>query len=48
MGRKSRAAEVVLKTLTPRARTNLYWSDRPLLRARPRDMRLLLARQLLA
>jgi len=45
MGRRGRAAEVALKSLNPRARTNLYWSDTPLLRAQLRDIGRLLKRQ---
>ncbi len=44
-GRRQRTAEVLAKALVPRARTNLYWSDPPLLRAQLRDIARLLRRQ---
>ncbi|MBD0274088.1 MAG: ATP-grasp domain-containing protein [Acetobacteraceae bacterium] len=44
-GRRSRTAEVILKTLNPRVRTNLHWGDPPLLRAQLRDARRMLARR---
>lgn len=43
--RGPRAAEMALKTLTPRARTNLCWGDPPLLRAQLRDIAHLLVRR---